>query len=248
MGISGSDKRDLIMPDENGELTLVELRNRWETPEGQAFRAKIIRQLKSEEAVDWKNLEVEINGEPNKWVEFDGVEEIKEKNKSLADLRGIKLSFEKLENTDLSEARLEGAYLNGARLEDADLSEARLEGTNLIGANLEGAVLSRARLEGANLTEANLEDADLLNANLEGSNLTSARLEGAYFQFALLEGADFSYSNLNGADLHNAKFYLKTWGMKIEELNSYKKLKSYLEVVFIPITLVLSPVFIMNIF
>ena len=191
MGISGSDKRDLIMPDENGELTLVELRNRWETPEGQAFRAKIIRQLKSEEAVDWKNLEVEINGEPNKWVEFDGVEEIKEKNKSLADLRGIKLSFEKLENTDLSEARLEG--------------------TNLIGANLEGAVLSRARLEGANLTEANLEDADLLNANLEGSNLTSARLEGAYFQFALLEGADFSYSNLNGADLHNAKFYLKTF-------------------------------------
>lgn len=65
---------------------------------------------------------------------------------------------------ELEQKVKEGANLRGANLERADL-----EGADLRGADLRGANLERANLRGANLGRANLQGANLDRANLEGA-------------------------------------------------------------------------------
>ncbi len=205
------------MPDADRKLTPDELRKRWETPEGIEFRKEIIRQLKSEECkhkVDWKNLE--FNAEKNelyeeyKWVEFDGVDELKNNYYSFADLRGINISDENLKKS----------ILRRVCFRYANLEEVILEGAELYRSNFKGAVLIGACLESAKLNGANLDGSILIKANLEGADLRNAKFNEANLKNANLCRADLTNANLNGANLHNAIFDLKTWGMRVEELKS----------------------------
>lgn len=166
------------MHDKERKLTTLELRDRWLTEEGHLFRDEIIRQLQSEEnenAVDWENLQIIINGKEVNWVDFPGVKEIEciyldkpnyctfaynmliefYKNERLGDLRGIyfdrenlenaNLSFTQLENASFWETNLKRANLTGANLKEADLYESNLMGTNLTKTNLEGVILEGAK-------------------------------------------------------------------------------------------------------
>ncbi|MCE5249977.1 pentapeptide repeat-containing protein [bacterium] len=237
------------MPDEQGKLTVDELRDRWKTPAGKAFREEIIRQLQSDEkghAVDWENLSVEVNGETHAWRDFSGVSEIK----NFRELRGINLSELTLQNADLRYVHLEHSNLGGAHLEHsnlagtlfkyatlvrtslehADLSLAYLEGANLVGAHLEGANLCLAQLEHANLWEANLEyanlsrasfeHADLSLASLEYANLNEANLEHANLMYANLEHSNLRHALLEGANLNYASFSFKSW-RRVKDIIKY---------------------------
>ena len=67
------------MPDTHRKLTINEMKERWKTPEGLAFREEIIRQLQSEETrhqVDRENLRITIYGKEEAWIDFPGVREV----------------------------------------------------------------------------------------------------------------------------------------------------------------------------
>jgi len=61
---------EAMMAENQGKLTDERLKDRWEKPEGQAFRKEIIRQLQSEgtgRAVDWENLKVVVDKAEKHW-------------------------------------------------------------------------------------------------------------------------------------------------------------------------------------
>lgn len=223
------------MPDAHGKLTPEELRKRWETPLGQAFRDEIIMQLKSSvtnNTVDWENLSTEIDEDRLEWTnnidlkekkqydwkKFDGVKELEDCRIPFADLRGINLSGIGLKCPRLSSIHMEWAVLVQVSFDNADFSYTRLDNAILCFAHLTSAVFTYSFLINADLSSAWLCNTDFRNAHLNGADLNNAHLEKTLLNGTHLEGADLRNVKLRDADLHRAHFVLKTWLMRVMEL------------------------------
>ena len=210
------------MADEEAGLTDKELKERWETPEGQAFREEIIRQLQSEEtghAVDWENLKVTVGGEDKCWRDFPGVNEIRNKYddqtieiaKDISGLEsGMNLCWGDLRFIELVDIEIPYTVLNNLNFSNAILYEANLKKTNLNWANLEKTTLDGAKLQNSKLYQASLKEASLILTNLENAYLKGAKLIGCFLYDANLkktnlEDAKLQNSFLIGTLLNNAK-------------------------------------------
>ncbi|MED5371942.1 MAG: pentapeptide repeat-containing protein [Myxococcota bacterium] len=132
-----------------------------------------------------------------------------------ADLRDADLRAVTLRRGSLAGADLRGAWLNGAELHQVDLTSARLRGAHLEdallkGCRLEGASLERAQaqglsIEGGALGGLSLREADLRGARLEGLDLSGVDLREAQLQAAALGGTTLLGGRLQGAELGSAR-------------------------------------------
>ncbi len=135
-------------------------------------------------------------------------------------LRGLDLSFAKLQGAILSEAKLQGAILSEAKLQGADLEEAQLQRAILSGARLQGARLPFANLQGAKLRNANLQGAILNGANLQGADLVMAEFQRiGDSPEHLIFGADFLGTEIQGANMSGANLN-DTLSLTQEQLNT----------------------------
>lgn len=94
-----------------------------------------------------------------------------------------------LRERDLSDRDLRGVDLSGADLREADLSRANLTGVDLTGAKLSKATLYQTIVEGADLTDADLTLVNAIAIRASGATLRGATLSEADFEYAQLKGA-----------------------------------------------------------
>lgn len=233
------------MAENENKLSDQQLKERWDKPEGKAFRDEIILQLQSEEnehAVDWKNLKVEISGKEKLWRGFPGVKEIKDEEEERAtiienidgplatgntrwgDLRFIYFEYVQIQEAYLRFANLQNANLYNAKLENANLSDTNLQNADLNCAKLQHAELNLAELQHAKLNLANLQNAKLYEANLQNAELTVAQLQHAELKEAKLESAVLLGAQLQNANLNYATYRLKSFWWRIGLFRLLEKL------------------------
>ena len=148
-------------------------------------------------------------------------EDVLERIKTGASLKGMDLSWADLSQMDLRGADLSGAVLTGAKLDGARLDEGNLSDVFAADASFKGrawrgfpgdrAFFQRADFSGANLARAKMRRAEFLLVNGRGAvfregDFTGARfidsdLEGADLRGAVLEEANLRGVNLSGCDL-----------------------------------------------
>ena len=131
------------------------------------------------------------------------------------DLRGRRLVFADLSNSDMQKIVLIGAHLQGSnmsmvQMQDAKMRGAQLQGANMWKAQLQGADMWGAQLQGANMGRAQLQDADMWEAQLLGANMRDSQLQGADMRRAdmfraQLQGANMWKAQLQGAYMLRAQ-------------------------------------------
>lgn len=120
------------------------------------------------------------------------------------DTKGIQGQRASFHRADLS-----GMDLSGEILEDIDFYYANLTKTNFFGANLKKSCFYGANLQKANFEKSILSFSELTYSNLLFANLTNAKINDTNLSFSSLESCvahntDFSYSNFDGASLLEA--------------------------------------------
>jgi uncharacterized protein YjbI with pentapeptide repeats len=158
-----------------------------------------------------------VTQEPETWltrslvlVGKDLVDDSRYENAEISlNLRGRRLEYANLTDSDLHNADLIGARLQGATLRHADFREAELRCSSIpmVAENctqIQGADLSFAHLQGANLSGARMIGANLSAADLRGAILDGTRLDAAVLDEADLQGARLDHANLTAANVENA--------------------------------------------
>jgi uncharacterized protein YjbI with pentapeptide repeats len=162
-----------------------QLKERWETPEGNKLKCRITMYIKKP---GWEKY----------LVGFPFVDEIENGR----DLRAIDLS----NNSRLGRAKLNETNISNANFNNSNLVEAELNNTIAIGSNFYKATLSFAKLN-----EAILKEAIFIGAVMFGVEMKGADLEGADLTNVLLQDANISNSKFNnevsldGADLNGVE-------------------------------------------
>lgn len=115
-----------------------------------------------------------------------------------ADLRGVDLRGERIENISLEGADLRWAQLDGVQMVHVNLSHAILDKSSMQGANIKSVNFSWASLESVDLRGAIIVDSEFSYANMQGADF--GPIPG-YALPAEVIRSNFTNTNLNGARL-----------------------------------------------
>lgn len=194
--------------------TLKQLKERWETPEGDRLKRRIASLINKpgwEKHLNGFPFVDEIeNGKDLRFIDLStnnrlGRAKLNETNISYANFSHSNLTEAELNNTiavesNFFEATMYYAKLNGAILKKATLIGTAMLGVEMTNANLEGAVLWGTMLQDANISNSKFNN----KACLDGANLYGVEAKQTSFNNSDLNCANFSNAKLTGSEFNNS--------------------------------------------
>jgi len=191
-----------------------QLKERWETPEGNRLKCRLPMFIKKP---GWEKYligfpfvdEIE-NGKDFRAIDLSnnsrlGRAKLNETDISDANFSNSNLVEAELNNTvavksNFFKATMSYAKLNGAILKEAILIGAVMFGIEMIGADLEGADLTNTLLQDANICNSKFNN----EVSLDGADLYGVKAKQTSFNNSNLNGANFSKANLTSSEFNNS--------------------------------------------